>query len=138
MTASLTSISARINPCCPTSSRSQLRMSPSKSPSIRRVPETMSVPLKLDPTPITVFGSVGTSTFVVRLRNFMKVPFCSTDSEGACDRFHQGTGARPSRSTTGSGPVLPRSENPPGFEQTLEVLLGVVLELHFSAFTTGG
>src|SRR5439155_3923991 len=99
---------------------------------------TMSVPLKLDPTPITVFGSVGTSTFVVRLRNFMKVPFCSTGSEGACDRFHQGTGARPSRSTTGSGPVLPRSENPPSFEQTLEVLLGVVLELHFPAFTTGG
>src|SRR5688572_8024822 len=66
--ALFTSMSACITPCSPISSRSQLRTSPSNSPSILRVPATINVPRKFDPTPRTVFGAGGGPSFC-RCRN---------------------------------------------------------------------
>src|SRR5690349_13365789 len=104
--ASFTSTSARIRPCSPTSMRSQLRMSPSNSPSILSVPDTMTVPRMLDPVPMTVLGGGGSEFPFPRFLNIM------------IESLHG---------------LSRRSNEAPRLKQTLEVVLAEVLELDFSA-----
>src|SRR5438132_11554004 len=115
-TASLTSTSARIRPCSPISRRSQFRISPSNSPSIFSVPATISVPRKLEPTPTTVFGGCTSSGSLLRVRNRIMTSPAAWD----IPVWRKG-----------------RSQHTPGFEQPLQVLLRVELELHPAALASG-
>src|SRR5512144_537056 len=100
-----------MTPCSPISRRSQLRTSPSNSPSIRSVPDTINVPRQLDPTPKTVLTASGALSLDGRERNFIiGIP----PQVGAADR--------------------PRSsDDVPGFQQPLEIFGAVVLELYGAA-----
>src|SRR5690348_12651755 len=108
--ASFTSIAARMSPCSPISSRSQLRTSPSNSPSIRSVPATMSVPRKLEFTPITVLGAGGSSA-TARGPNLIMASSAVRVSAG--------------------------SQDAPCLEQSLEILLPGELELDLAALAPG-
>src|SRR5262252_3429418 len=107
ITASFTSTSARMMPCSPISSRSQFRMSPSNSPSMRSVPLTINVPRKFEFTPITVFADGCSSGCGCWVRNL-------------------------STCTSVCG-----LQDAPGLEQPLEVVLAVELELHPAALAPG-
>src|SRR5262245_18914281 len=110
MRASFTSMSARMMPCSPISSRSQFRMSPSNSPSMRSVPGTIRVPRSEVPRPTTVLGCAGSAPSLDRERNFIMAAFLS--------------GAR-------------ALHHPPGLEEALEVGLAEVHELHLSTPAPG-
>src|SRR5262249_23521644 len=121
-----------MTPCSPTSRRSQRRMSPSNSPSMRSVPDTIRVPRMLEPTPIHVLGAGGSSSTGLRVRNFIigfpSLALVSPDNWNVAVRCE-----------ALAGPKLRDEplENTPGFEQTLEILLTVVLELDTPALATG-
>src|SRR5690349_15511407 len=120
--ASRTSTSERMIPCSPISRRSQFRMSPSNSPSMRNVPVAIRVPRNVVPTPITVPGirpSVGAAFLFL---NFIMV--------AALVRYPVEARAR-----LGPGRVR-KLENTPSFEEALQVFLPVVLELDLAALAS--
>src|SRR5256885_2265050 len=107
-------MSQRMTPCSPISNRSQLSTSPSNSPSMRSVPETMRVPRKLEPTPRMVLGDSGALSLDGRERNFII---------GIPPRMCGG---------------WPRTlDDVPRFQQPLEILAAVILELDRAALTAG-
>src|SRR5438132_6154679 len=107
-------MSQRMTPCSPISNRSQLSTSPSNSPSMRSVPETMRVPRKLEPTPRMVLGDSGALSLVGRERNFII--------------------GIPPRMCGGSPRTL---DDVPRFQQPLEIFAAVIFELDGAALTAG-
>src|SRR5438128_4653573 len=135
-----------MTPCSPISRRSQCRMSPSNSPSMRSVPLTISVPRKFAPTPITVCAGGGDSGLAGRDRNFI-IGLPSLVSEALLG-LRAACGTLPAFESRCRSRVVgvmrslffhdgSRSKNAPCFQKPLEVGLSVIFELDLTALARG-